>query len=91
MANIKSAKKRIRQTEKRTVNNRRYIAGARTYVKQTRQLVDAGKLDEAEEMGRKAYSALDKAARKGVIHNGNAARRKSRLMAYVAAAQAAAK
>jgi len=90
LANIKSAKKRIRQTEKRTIRNRYYIAGARTYIKQTRQLADAGKLDEAEVMGRQAYSALDKAARKGVIHRGNAARRKGRLMAYVAAAKAAA-
>ncbi len=90
MANIKSAKKRIRQTEKRTARNRHYIAASRTYVNNTRQLIDAGKLDEAEEMARNAYSALDKSARKGVIHRGNAARRKGRLMARLAAAKAAA-
>ncbi len=90
MANIQSAKKRIRQTEKRTARNRHYTAASRTYVNNTRQLIDAGKLDEAEVMARKAYSALDKSARKRIIHRGNAARRKGRLMAYLAAAQAAA-
>lgn len=81
MANIQSAKKRIRQTEKRTVHNRMYISSARTYVKKTRQLIAEGKLDEAETTAVQAYKTLDKAARKHVIHPRNAARRKGRLMA----------
>ncbi len=81
MANIQSAKKRIRQTQKRTVHNRSYIAAARTYVKRTRQLIADGKLDEAQSTANMAYKTLDKAARKNVIHPRNAARRKGRLMA----------
>ncbi|MAT98247.1 MAG: 30S ribosomal protein S20 [Anaerolineaceae bacterium] len=81
MANIQSAKKRIRQTEKRTVHNRTYISAARTYVKKSRQLIADGKLDEAQAMANMAYKTLDKAARKHVIHPRNAARRKGRLMA----------
>ena len=81
MANIESAKKRIRQTEKRTAHNRMYIASARTYVKKARQLIAGGKLDEAEAAASMAYKTLDKAARKHVIHPRNAARRKGRLMA----------
>lgn len=90
MANIQSAKKRIRQTAKKTENNRRYKAAARTYVKKARQLIENGDLDAAEEAVRKASSTLDKAARKNVLHPGNASRRKGRLMAALADAKAAA-
>ena len=89
MANTKSAKKRIRQTEKRTIRNRHYISGARTHIKRVRKLIAEGKLDEAEENARQAYSTLDKAARKHILHPKNAARRKSRLMAALAAARQA--
>lgn len=88
MANTKSAKKRIRQTAKRTEHNRRYTSAARTYIKKTRSLIAAGQLDEAEATALKAYSVLDKAARKNVLHPRNAARRKGRLMAQLAAARA---
>lgn len=46
-----------------------------------------GKFDEAEVAANQAYKTLDKAARKSVIHPRNAARRKGRLMAAMAAAQ----
>lgn len=89
MANTKSAKKRIRQTEKRTARNRLYRSSARTYIKRTRQLIAAGELEQAEEMAEKAYSTLDKAARKRILHPRNAARRKSRLMSALAEARTA--
>jgi len=88
LANIKSAKKRIRQTEKRTSLNRVFRGGARTFVKKTRQLIAAGQLDEAEAAAQQAYSTLDKAARRHIIHPRNAARRKGRLMAQLAQARA---
>lgn len=81
MANTQSAKKRIRQTAKRTAHNRSYTSAARTYVKKARRLIAEGKLDEAEAAANMAYKTLDKAARKHVIHPRNAARRKGRLMA----------
>lgn len=90
MANIKSAKKRLRQREKRTERNRHFISAARTHIKKARRLIDEGNLDEAEVAARKAYSTLDKAARKRILHPGNAARRKGRLMAALAEARAAA-
>jgi small subunit ribosomal protein S20 len=89
LANIQSAKKRIRQTEKRTEDNRRYKTAARTYVKKARQLIDSGDLTAAEEAVKTACSTLDKAARKNVLHPGNASRRKGRLMAALAAAKTA--
>ncbi len=88
MANTESAKKRIRQTEKRTERNRHYRGSARTYIKKVRRLIAENKLDEAEVVAREAYQTLDKAARKHVVHPRNAARRKGRLMSALAAAKA---
>ncbi|MFW6042685.1 MAG: 30S ribosomal protein S20 [Chloroflexota bacterium] len=87
MANLQSAKKRIRQNVKRRARNRRYRSAARTYVKRCRQLIAQGKLEEAEEAVKQAASTLDKAARKGIIHPNNAARRKSRIMSQLAEAR----
>lgn len=90
MANIQSARKRIRQNEKRRLHNRRYTAAARTYIKSARKLIEEGELEQAEEAVRLASKTLDKAARKRVIHPRNAARRKGRLMSALAKAKAAA-
>ena len=80
MANTKSAIKRIRSSERKRKTNQVYRSRARTFVRKTRILIAAGELEEAAVMAQRAASALDKAARKGVIHQNNAARRKSRLM-----------
>ena len=87
MANTKSAKKRMRQVEKRTDRKRMFKASARTYIKKVRRLIEEGNIEEAEIVAKSAYSTLDKAARKNIIHPGNAARRKGRIMAALAAAQ----
>jgi len=88
LANIQSAKKRIRQTARRSQQNRVYRASARTYIKRTRELISDGDLDEAEQVARQAYQTLDKAARRRVVHPRNAARRKGRLMAALDRARA---
>lgn len=80
MANLKSAIKRLRSADRRRLRNRVYRGGARTIVRNARQLIEAGREEEAREAVRRAASALDKAAEKGIIHKNNAARRKSRLM-----------
>ena len=87
MANTKSAIKRIRTSERRRQINTVHRSKARTFVRNTRKLIDAGQLDEAEVMAQRAISALDKAAQKGVIHKNNAARRKSRLLKSVSRAK----
>ncbi len=89
MANTASAKKRIRSSARRQERNRHFRAAARTYIKKTRALIESGDLESAEEMSRKAASSLDKAARKGIVHPRNAARRKGRLMKALAAAREA--
>lgn len=82
MPNTKSAKKRMRQNEKRRLRNRWYKGQMRSFIKKARQAIEAGDWETAEEMIRRAYKALDKAASKGVIHKSNAARHKARLMAF---------
>lgn len=84
MANHKSAWKRIRQNEKRRIYNREYRNRARTYVKKARSAINSGELEEARARTIAAVQDLDKAARRGVIHKNNAARRKSRLMKKLA-------
>ena len=77
----------MRQNEKHREHNRRYRSAARTYIRRARNLIQRGELDEATEVCRQAVSTLDKAARKGIIHPRNAARRKSRLMSLLSEAQ----
>lgn len=79
MANTKSAEKRNRQNQQAAARNRVYRSAARTAIKKARLAVARGDAN-AEELVRKAESALNRAASKGVIHKNNAARRTSRLM-----------
>ena len=79
MANTKSALKRIRVSEKKRQRNVAVKSSARTYVKRARAAI-ARNPAEAQGDLVAAISALDRAAKKGVIHPNNAARRKSRLM-----------
>jgi small subunit ribosomal protein S20 len=79
MANIKSAAKRALQSEKRNVKNRSITTGLKSGQKKIAAAVAAGKLDEAKAEYIKVTSALDKAAKRGVIHKNSADRRKSAL------------
>jgi small subunit ribosomal protein S20 len=87
LANTQSAKKRIRSSARKHERNRRFRVSARTYIKKTRLHLQEGDLEQAEAAAREAASTLDKAARKGILHPRNAARRKGRLMKAVAAAK----
>ncbi|HEX8580760.1 MAG TPA: 30S ribosomal protein S20 [Acidimicrobiales bacterium] len=89
MANIRSQIKRNRQNEKRRLRNKAVRSEVKTRVKRAVTAVETG-ADDAAEATRLAVKRIDKAAAKGVIHKNAAARRKSRLMKRIAAAQAAA-
>ncbi len=80
MANTRSAKKRIRQNERRRLRNRIILSRTRTYYKRAHKVLAEGDLQTALEQVRLAISQLDRAVSKGVLHRNNAARRKSRLM-----------
>ena len=81
MANTKSAAKRARQTVKRSLRNRSGISRLRTMQKSalTGDKADAQKV-------RALISAIDKAAKRGIIHKNAANRRKARLNRALAAA-----
>lgn len=79
MANTKQAIKRIGTAEKRRQRNQAVRSETRTFLKRARAAIVQNP-EESQEDLRAAISALDRAARKGVIHRNNAARRKSRLM-----------
>ena len=79
MANTKSAQKRIRSDEKRRVRNQAYKSQVKTAIKKAEAAIVAG--GDNQEAVRLACSILDKAAGKGILHQNNAARRKSRLVA----------
>ena len=85
MANTKSALKRMRQAEKRHQRNQAVKTATRTYVKKARIAIAQDPAEARDEVIA-AISALDRAAKKGVIHRNNAARRKSRLMKRLNAA-----
>ncbi len=89
MANIKSAKKRIRVTARQTMRNKIVRSKVRTAVRRAREALATGDVEAATETTRLATSELDKAATKHVIHHNNAARRKSRLMRALAKLTAA--
>jgi len=87
MANTKSAIKRIRTSQKRQERNVAVKSSTRTFVKKARQAVAADPGTAKDDIIA-AISALDRAARKGIVHPNNAARRKSRLMKRFHAAEA---
>jgi small subunit ribosomal protein S20 len=80
LANIKSALKRIRSSERKRIRNKPVRTALKTYVKMANARVATADIDESADAVVRAISALDKAANKGVIHRNQAARRKSRLM-----------
>jgi small subunit ribosomal protein S20 len=90
MPNNAAAEKRMRQEQRRRGFNRSTKSIVKTQITKARQAIAATDADaeSAIEAVRLAASELDKAAKKGVIHRNNAARRKSRLMKQLNAARA---
>ena len=80
MASHKSALKAHRQSLNHRIRNRTVKGSVRAAVKRTRTQIEDGELDAARDSIEVAMSRLDRAAKKGIIHPNNAARRKSRLM-----------
>jgi len=74
MANTQSASKRARQTTKRSLRNRRVL----TRLRRMQKGISAGAKPEAKDV-RAMISAIDKAAKRGIVHKNAARRRKARL------------
>jgi small subunit ribosomal protein S20 len=79
MANTKSAAKSARQNDRRSERNASVLASLKTGQKKLTKALASGKPDEAKAEFSKFSSALDKAAKRGVIHGNVADRKKSRI------------
>lgn len=83
MAHHQSAKKRIRQTERRTEVNRARVSRIRTFVKKVELAIAGGDSAAAQAALKEAQPELMKGAQAGVLHKNTAARKVSRLTARV--------
>jgi small subunit ribosomal protein S20 len=79
MANSAQAKKRVRQTERRSTVNRDRLARIRTYVKKVETAIAAGDKDAAKQALKVAEPELMRGAKVGVLHKNTASRKVSRL------------
>ena len=79
MSNIKSAKKRIKVIQTKTLRNKMIKSSLKTTEKKFLSSIDNGNAEEAKATLREAVKALDMAASKGIIHKNKAARDKSKL------------
>lgn len=76
---IKSAKKELRKSKKRSVKNLRVKKSISRLIKEIRKLAQEKKEKEARELFLKLQKAADKAAIRHIIHKNRASRIKSRL------------
>jgi small subunit ribosomal protein S20 len=90
MANNKSAKKRIEITKRNRLRNRYYKSSVKTLIKVFYHELEAYKTSQNSEEKEKLkkilnsiYSLIDKATKKNVFHKNAAARKKSKLTAYL--------
>lgn len=81
MANIKSAQKRIKVIEVKTLRNKMVKSALKTTIKKFEAAIAGGNLEEAKVAFTNSVKSLDMAASKGIIHKNMASRKKSRLAA----------
>ncbi|MCD5410984.1 MAG: 30S ribosomal protein S20 [Clostridiales bacterium] len=87
MANIKSAKKRIKVSAKKTALNKVVKSKLKAAVKSFELAINNNKLDDAKKQLKLVEKKLKKAASKGVIHKSRASRKVSRLAKRLLKAQ----
>jgi len=90
MANTASARKRIRQTEKRTIRNRARRSRVRGALRKVEQAIAGGDKAQAQDALKAAQPELQRAATKGVFHPNLVARKLLRLSARIKSLEAAA-
>ncbi|MBU0725561.1 MAG: 30S ribosomal protein S20 [Alphaproteobacteria bacterium] len=85
MANTASAKKRIRQTTRRTEINRARVSRIRSFVKKVELAIGSGDKDAASDAFKAAMPELQRGVSKGVLHKNTVARKLSRLSTRIKA------
>ena len=89
MVRHKSAMKRDRQSTDQRGRNRKNLSHLKTQLKRLRTAIDAGEAETASQLLPVTVAEIDKAAKKGVVHDNAAGRQKSRLTRKVNALSAA--
>ncbi len=79
MPNIKSAKKRVKIIEKKTLRNNMIKSEYKTVIKKFENALNSGNVEEAKTLFSQATKKIDQACSKGVIVKNTAARKKSNL------------
>ena len=77
MPNIKSAKKRVKVIETKTLQNKMFKNQMRTIVKKYNAALASGNKEEATTAYKAAVKKIDQAVAKGILHKNNAAHTKS--------------
>ncbi len=83
MPNTASTKKRVRQTDARTLRNKQRRSAMRSCVRKVREAVTEGNKGEAQAQLKAAYKEIDKAARAHILHANTAANKKRKLAKLV--------
>ena len=79
MPNIKSAKKRVLVTEKKTSENKALKSALKTTIKKFLAAVNEGDKEKATALYPETVSAIDSAVSKGILHKNNATNKKAKL------------
>lgn len=88
MPNIKSAKKRVLVTEKKTRQNKAVKSALKTTIKKFLTAVNAGDKEAATALYPETVSAIDSAVSKGILHKNNANNKKAKLAKKLASLSA---
>jgi small subunit ribosomal protein S20 len=79
LPNIQSAKKRVKVSEKKNLQNRIVKSGMRTSIRKFDAAVAGGGRAQADAAFKTAVKSVDQAAKKGLLHKNTAARKKSSM------------
>ncbi len=80
LANIKSAKKRVEVTKKKTLQNKMLKSQLKTDIKKFNAVAESGDAAATQEAMRNTVKAIDHAVAKGILHKNAAANKKSSIM-----------
>ena len=87
MPNIKSAKKRVKVIEKKTLQNKMFKSSMKTEIKKYNAAIASGDVALAQAAYKSAVKKIDVAASKGIIHKNAAAHKKSQFTKALAGMQ----
>lgn len=79
MPNIKSAKKRVKVTATKTLQNKMFKSAMKTEIKKFNAAVESGDVTVAQDAYKAVVKKIDVAASKGIIHKNAAAHKKSQF------------